>query len=87
MFNATATSTGPAIAGPGTYYASIPQDATLLLSMPVSGNGLGVVTQQVFQSFSGMTLEAGDCFVTLFGLEGGGAFDNETQVFALTHPG
>jgi len=40
-------------------------------------------TMSVFQSFSGVSLAAGDCLVTLWSLQGGGGFDNETQVFAL----
>ncbi len=70
-------------AGPGDYYASIPNDAIHLLSVPLSGNGIGVTETPVFQSFSGVSLSAGDCLVTLWGLQGGGGFDNETQVFAL----
>ena len=74
------------IAGPADYYASIPGDATALLSVPLSGNGIGVSTVPVFQSFSNVTLNAGDCLVTLWGLQGGGGFDNETQVTALVAP-
>jgi hypothetical protein len=74
------------IAGPGNYTASIPTDATLLLHVPLSGSGIGVSEEQVFQPFSGMPLAAGDCLVTLWGLQGGGAFDNETQVTALVGP-
>jgi hypothetical protein len=70
-------------AGPGSYTASIPADAIHLLSVPLSGSGIGVSEKPVFQSFSGVSLAAGDCLVTLWGLQGGGGFDNETQVFAL----
>jgi hypothetical protein len=73
-------------AGPGNYYAAIPGDATHLLSVPLSGSGLGVTTKPVYQAFASLPLAAGDCLVTLWGLEGGGGFDNETQVFALTAP-
>ncbi len=73
-------------AGPGNYYATIPSDAVHLLSVPLSGNGIGVSTTQVYQAFSSVPLAAGDCLVTLWGLQGGGGFDNETQVFALTGP-
>jgi hypothetical protein len=73
-------------AGPGNYYASIPADAVHLLSVPLSGNGIGVSEGQVFQSFPSVSLAAGDCLVTLWGLQGGGGFDNETQVFALVAP-
>jgi hypothetical protein len=73
------------VAGPGSYYAAIPADATPLLSVPLSGNGIGVVTHPVFQSLN-VPLAAGDCLVTLWGLQGGGAFDNETQVSALVQP-
>jgi hypothetical protein len=74
------------IAGPGDYYASIPGDAVHLLSVPLSGGGISVTTQPVFQSFSNTTLMPGDCLVTLWGMESGGGFDNETQVLALTSP-
>jgi len=73
-------------AGPGSYYASIPADAVHLLSVPLSGSGIGVSTQQVYQAFPSTPLAAGDCLVTLWGLQGGGGFDNETQVFALVSP-
>ena len=73
-------------AGPGNYYASIPADAVHLLSVPLSGNGLGVTEQQVFKSFTGLPLASGDCLVTLWSLQGGGGFDNETQIFALVGP-
>jgi hypothetical protein len=73
-------------AGPGSYYASVPGDAVHLLSVPLAGNGIGATAQQVFQPISGVSLAAGDCLITLWGLSGGGAFDNETQVFALTAP-
>lgn len=75
---------GPA--GPGNYYASIPADAQHLLSVPLAGSGIGVSETPVYQSFTGTSLAAGDCLVTLWGLQGGGGFDNETQVFALTAP-
>jgi hypothetical protein len=73
------------IAGPGDFYGSIPADATHLLSVPLSGNGIGVSETQVFQALS-TPVAAGDCFVTLWGLQGNGAFDNETQVFTLLAP-
>jgi hypothetical protein len=69
----------------GDFYASIPPDATHLLSVPLSGNGIGVSTRGVFQPLS-VPLANGDCIVTLWGLEGGGGFDNETQISALTVP-
>lgn len=74
------------IAGPGSYYASIPSDAVHLLSVPLSGSGIGVAETPVYQTFSNVTLNAGDCLVTLWGLQGGGGFDDETQVFALVAP-
>jgi hypothetical protein len=73
-------------AGPGSYTASVPADAVHLLSVPMSGSGIGVTEAPVFHAFSGVSLAAGDCIVTLWGLQGGGAFDNETQVFALIAP-
>ena len=74
------------VAGPGDYYASIPADATHLLSVPLSGTGIGVSEAPVFKTFTNVPLPAGDCLVTLWGVQGGGAFDNETQVDALVAP-
>ena len=74
------------VAGPGNYYASIPASADHLLSVPLSGNKIGVDTVQVYQPFSNLSVSTSDCFVTLWGLQGGGAFDNETQVTALVAP-
>jgi hypothetical protein len=74
------------LAGPGNYYAAIPASAVHLLSVPLSGSGIGVAQAQVYQAFANMPLAAGDCFVTLWGLTGGGAFDDETQVTALVAP-
>jgi hypothetical protein len=76
----------PGPVGPGSFASEIPSDATRLLSMPLSGNGIGVVTTQVFQAFDDTTIHGGDCIVTLWSLTGGGAFDNETQVYALLAP-
>lgn len=73
-------------AGPGNYYATIPSDAVHLLSAPQSGNGIGVSEGAVYQPVSNVSLAAGDCLVTLWGLQGGGGFDNETQIFALVAP-
>lgn len=77
-------SSGPA--GPGSYLSSIPNDAVHLASVPMTGSGIGVGQHQVLQTFSGQALAAGDCIVALWGLQGGGGFDNETQVFALVGP-
>ncbi len=74
------------IAGPGDYYGAIPPDATLLLSVPLSGSGIGVATRPVFKTFRNLSIAAGDCLVTLWGLSGGGGFDDETQVAALVAP-
>ncbi len=73
------------INGPGDYYGVIPADATLLLSVPLSGNGIGVSEAPVFQPLS-TSVAPGDCLVTLWGLSGNGAFDNETQVITLVSP-
>lgn len=73
-------------AGPGNYYASIPSDAVHLLSVPHLGSGIGVSEASLYQPMTGVTVAAGDCLVTLWGLQGGGGFDNETQIFALVAP-
>jgi hypothetical protein len=82
--------------GPSDYYSRIPGRATHLLSLPLSG-GAGVSVAQtinflqpgltngvaVYQTFSDVTLEPGDCLVTLYGMQGDGAFDNESQLSAI----
>jgi len=73
-------------AGPGDYYGAIPADAVHLLSVPHSGSGVGVSEGPVFQALASVPVNAGDCLVTLWGLSGGGGFDNETQIFALAGP-
>ena len=52
----------------------------------LSGTGIGVAEAPVFKTFTNVPLPAGDCLVTLWGVQGGGAFDNETQVDALVAP-
>lgn len=69
-------------AGPADFYGAIPADAVHLLSVPVSGDAIGARAVPVFQPL-GEDLAAGDCLVTLFGVQGGGGFDCETQVSAL----
>lgn len=71
---------GPA--GPADFYGTVPPDAVHLLSVPLSGSRIGAAATSVFQRFA-TPLSAGDCLVTLTGIQGGGAFDNETQVSAL----
>ena len=80
----TALGASGGVAGPANFYAQIPADAIHLLSKPVSGNRISAAAVPVFQPLS-VQLAAGDCLVTLYGLQGGvaGGFDNETQVFAL----
>jgi hypothetical protein len=82
----TALDATSGLAGPGSYLTSIPADATLLMSVPLSGSGIGATTQAVFQPFSNVSLNPRDCLVALWGLQGGGGFDNETQVTALVAP-
>ncbi len=69
--------------GPGDYYHQIPSSAVHLLSVPRTGKGISVDTAQVYKTFSDVSLEPGDCLVTLWGMHGGGGFDNETQIHAL----
>jgi hypothetical protein len=82
----TAVAPSGGIAGPGNFYSAIPADAVQLLSVPLSGNGRGVTQQPVFKQFNNVTIQPGDCLVTLWGLQSDGAFDNETQVIALISP-
>jgi hypothetical protein len=70
------------VAGPADFYHQVPADAVHLLGAPASGTGIGAQAVPVFQTFDDQ-LAAGDCLVMLFGVQGGGAFDCETQVRAL----
>jgi len=85
--------------GPGNYYAQIPPTAVHLLSQPLGGGpGVGVAQTinfllpgltngfAVYQTYSNVTLNPGDCLVTLYGMQGGGAFDNESQLNAIVQP-
>jgi Tol biopolymer transport system component len=91
---------GRSLNGPGDFYNEIPKDATHLLSAPLTGNG-GVGEGEtinylvpgttsgiaVYQHFPDVTLNAGDCLVTLFGMQNtAGAFDNEDQLRAIVTP-
>ncbi|WP_088741449.1 hypothetical protein [Haliangium sp. UPWRP_2] len=86
--------------GPGDYTSHIPSDAVQLLSAPLSG-GAGVQAVQtidpllpglsnglpLYRSFSGITLNPGDCLVTLYGIQGSSAgFDNEDQLHLIVQP-
>jgi hypothetical protein len=72
--------------GPGNFYSAIPADAVPLMSVPITGNGRGVSNVPIFKPLTGVTLQPGDCLVTLWGLQSDGAFDNETQVIGLVSP-
>ncbi len=85
--------------GPSDYYSHIPAGATHLVSAALSGPaGVGVAQTinfllpglsngiAVYQTFSDVTLNPGDCLVTLYGMQGSGAFDNESQLQALVQP-
>jgi hypothetical protein len=86
--------------GPGEYTRQIPPGAIPLVSAPLSGSGgaaagetynsllagptTGVI---VYKTFSGVTLNAGECLVVLFGVNHTtGAFDNEDQIRAIVTP-
>lgn len=91
---------GRSLNGPGDYYSQIPQDATHLLSAPLSGNGGAGEGEtinyllpgrtngvDIYQTFSNVTLNSGDCVVSLYGLQDTtGAFDNEDQLRAIVTP-
>ena len=71
--------------GPDDYYASIPADAIHLINVTMQNAGDTAQHQLVSQSFS-QPLAVGDCLVHLFRSSANGAFDAESQVFALTVP-
>jgi hypothetical protein len=91
---------GRSLNGPGNYYAQIPKSAVHLVSAPLTGGvgtGVGETISpllpgwtngiEVYQNYSGITLNAGECLVVLFGMEGtDGAFDNEDQIRAIATP-
>ena len=91
---------GRSLNGPGDYYRQVPPDATHLLAVPLSGSG-GVGEGEtinyllpgwtngiaVYETFSDVTLNSGECFVLLYGLQHTtGAFDNEDQIHAIVTP-
>jgi hypothetical protein len=71
--------------GPGDYYATIPANAIHLTNVTMQSAGDTAQHQLVSQSFN-QPLAAGDCLVHLFRSSANGAFDAESQVFALTTP-
>jgi hypothetical protein len=91
---------GRSLNGPGDFSGQIPKDATHLLSAPLTGGGgagegetinslLPGTTSgiAVYQNFPDVTLNPGDCLVTLFGVKNTtGAFDNEDQLRAIVTP-
>lgn len=71
----------------------LPKDALHLVSLPqvdripAGGSGKAALQNQVETIFSApVTVNAGDCLLTIFGRTGNGATDNETQVNALMAP-
>ncbi len=71
------------VAGPADYYASIPANAVHLGSYTMQGNGDVSLQEPVFQTFSGITLNSGDCLVHLVKPNAAGGIDAEDQVYAL----
>lgn len=86
--------------GPGEYTRQIPSGARPLVTAPLLGSG-GVAAGEtynsllpgpangitVYKTFSGVTLNAGECLVVLFGVNHTtGAFDNEDQIRAIVTP-
>jgi len=70
----------------GKYYADIPADAQHLLSVPLGGTGTAVAQQFVYQG-ANVPVAAGDCLLTLFGLDAPkGGIDSENQVKTLFLP-
>jgi len=76
-----------------TMYSWLPQNATLLESVPLEyqipqrATGKATLQQKVEKTFSDpLVLNSGDCMVVIYGRSGNGATDNETQVKALLTP-
>lgn len=69
------------------YYAMLPANAIHLLSVPLSGNGEGALQTPVFQTFSNLQVNPGDCIVALTQMTGAtGGVDAENQVSYLLQP-
>ena len=79
----------------GPYNFVVPSTATHVLSVPLGGNGGPTPAQTinylqpgftngtpVYQAFSNVTVNPGDCFVTFFGFTGNGEIDSEMQTTA-----
>lgn len=71
----------------GRYSADIPASAQHLLSVPLSGVQQAATTQAVYHQVN-IPVSAGDCLLTVFGLNApnGGGIDAETQVQTLFQP-
>jgi len=74
-------------------YSWLPDDARLLESVPMKfkipdgGTGKAVLEKRVEKIFPHpLQVNAGDCLVTIYGRNGNGASDDETQVNALMAP-
>jgi hypothetical protein len=71
----------------GDYYAELPSDAQHLMNVPLLGFQTMAAQKFVYQPAS-VQVEAGDCLLTLFGLDApkGGGIDSENQVKTLFLP-
>jgi hypothetical protein len=76
-----------------TLYSWLPENATHLESVPLEyripqgGTGKATLQRRVEKIFSvPATVNSGDCMVVIYGRNGNGATDNETQVKALLTP-
>lgn len=80
-------STAGGVYGPGNYYGNIPPTAVHLYGVTQNGLGRQSLQQAVNKSFTGITLNPGDCLVHLVKMTGGSvAVDAESQVRALVRP-
>jgi len=78
--------TGPAT-GANNNYAMLPANAVHLFNRSMSGNGLSTLQSPVFQTFTNVGVNAGDCLLTLTQMTGAnGGVDAETQVEMLLQP-
>jgi hypothetical protein len=76
-----------------TLYSWLPETASHLESVPLEykipdgGNGKATLHRQVERNFqTPVTVNSGDCMVVIYGRQGDGATDNETQVKAVLTP-
>jgi hypothetical protein len=75
--------------GPADYYASVPSNATRLLSLRMQTDGLIPLQKMINETFNNVHLNAGDCLIHLISgtVSAGSNMNVESQVKALVRSG